>query len=61
MKTKYDLRPASAGSEAGLFYAADSESDLANGCIGHVRMDFGRLPHPAYRDERSVQQAHAGQ
>lgn len=41
MKTKYDLRPASP-EEAGLFYAADSETDLANGCIGHVRMDFGR-------------------
>ena len=41
MKTKYDLRPASL-EEAGLFYAADSETDLANGCIGHVRMDFGR-------------------
>ena len=41
MKTKYDLRPASP-EEAGLFYAADPETDLANGCIGHVRMDFGR-------------------
>jgi hypothetical protein len=41
VKTKYDLRPASP-EEAGLFYAADSETDLANGCIGHVRMDFGR-------------------
>ena len=41
MKTKYNLRPASP-EEAGLFYAADEATDLANGCIGHVRMDFGR-------------------
>jgi hypothetical protein len=40
VKTKYDLRPASP-EEAGLFYAADHETDLTNGCIGHVRMDFG--------------------
>ncbi|MDD3778441.1 MAG: hypothetical protein PHU76_01785 [Synergistaceae bacterium] len=38
---KYKLRPASE-SEAGLFYAATPEKDEALGCIGNVRMDFGR-------------------
>lgn len=41
MKSKYTLRPASP-EEADIFYSADPETDLLNGCIGHVRMDFGR-------------------
>lgn len=38
---KYVLRPASS-EEAGLFYAMPPEQDAALGCIGHVRIDFGR-------------------
>ena len=35
------VRPAS-HEEAGLFFAMKPEEDAALGCIGHVRMDFGR-------------------
>ena len=35
------VRPASQ-EEAGLFFAMKPEEDAALGCIGHVRMDFGR-------------------
>ncbi len=38
---KIPFRPASPD-EAGLFYAQTPEQDLEQGCIGHVRMDFGR-------------------
>ena len=38
---KYEIRPASPD-EAGLFFAMPSEKDAELGCIGHVRMDFGR-------------------
>lgn len=38
---KYELKPASA-EEAGLFYAMSPEQDAELGCIGHVRIDFGR-------------------
>ena len=38
---KYVPRPASF-EESGLFYAAMPEQDAELGCIGHVRMDFGR-------------------
>ena len=38
---KYVPRPASSD-EAGIFYAATPEQDAELGCIGHVRMDFGR-------------------
>ena len=41
MLTEYLPRPASP-EEAGLFYAMTQEKDAALGCIGHVRMDFGR-------------------
>jgi len=41
MLTEYLPRPASP-EEAGLFYAMTLEKDAALGCIGHVRMDFGR-------------------
>ena len=41
MKARLELRPASP-EEADLFYASDPETDHANGCIGHMRMDFGR-------------------
>ena len=37
----YPLRPAT-GEERTSFYAADHETDLKNGNIGYVRMDFGR-------------------
>lgn len=40
-ETKYALRPASQ-EEAGLFYAMSPEQDAELGCIGHVRIDFGR-------------------
>lgn len=40
-KTEYELRPASED-EAGLFYALPPEQDEALGCIGHVRIDFGK-------------------
>ena len=39
--TKYEIRPASS-EEAGLFYAMPPEKDAELGCIGHVRIDFGR-------------------
>ena len=38
---KYELKPAST-EEAGLFYAMSPEQDAELGCIGHVRIDFGR-------------------
>ena len=40
-ETKYALRSASQ-EEAGLFYAMSPEDDAELGCIGHVRIDFGR-------------------
>ena len=39
--TKYEIRPASP-EEADLFYAMPPEKDAELGCIGHVRIDFGR-------------------
>ena len=36
-----NVRPASQ-EEAGLFFAMKPEEDASLGCIGHVRMDFGR-------------------
>ena len=38
---KFVLRPASPD-EAGLFYAQHPAEDERLGCIGHIRMDFGR-------------------
>lgn len=38
---KFTVRPASPD-EAGLFYASTPEKDAELGCIGHVRIDFGR-------------------
>ena len=38
---KYEIRPA-LPEEAGLFYAMPPEKDAVLGCIGHVRIDFGR-------------------
>ena len=38
---KYEVRPASS-EEAGLFFALPPERDAELGCIGHVRIDFGR-------------------
>lgn len=38
---KHEIRSASA-EEAGLFYAMSPEEDAELGCIGHVRIDFGR-------------------
>ena len=38
---KYEIKPASPD-EAGLFFAMPSEKDTELGCIGHVRMDFGK-------------------
>ena len=38
---KYEIRPASS-EEAGLFYAQHPAEDERLGCIGHIRMDFGR-------------------
>ena len=40
-KFKYEIKPASPD-EAGLFFAMASEKDAELGCIGHVRMDFGK-------------------
>ena len=39
--TKYAIRPA-LSEEAGLFFAMPPEKDAELGCIGHVRIDFGR-------------------
>ena len=39
--SKYEIRPASP-EEAGLFFAMPPEKDAELGCIGHVRIDFGR-------------------
>ena len=41
IRTKYEIRPAFP-EEAGLFYALPPEKDAELGCIGHVRIDFGR-------------------
>ena len=38
---KYEIRPAFS-EEAGLFFAMTPEKDAELGCIGHVRIDFGR-------------------
>ena len=38
---KYQIRPAYYD-EAGLFYVMTPEKDAKLGCIGHVRIDFGR-------------------
>ena len=38
---KFEIRPASS-EEAGLFYAQHPAEDERLGCIGHIRMDFGR-------------------
>ena len=38
---KYPLRPATSDERAS-FYVSDRETDLKNGNIGYVRMDFGR-------------------
>lgn len=40
-KFKYEIRPASPD-EAGLFFSQHPTEDERLGCIGHVRMDFGR-------------------
>ena len=37
----FEIRPASP-EEAGLFYAQHPAEDERLGCIGHIRMDFGR-------------------
>ncbi len=39
--SKYSIRPL-AESEKELFFAMKPEEDAAHGCIGHLRMDFGR-------------------
>ena len=39
--TRYEVRPAFS-EEAGLFFAMPPEKDAELGCIGHVRIDFGR-------------------
>lgn len=41
LNNKYKLRPASA-EESHLFYAMTAEDNKRFGCIGHVRIDFGR-------------------
>ena len=42
-KAKINIEPRPAlDDEAGLFYAMKPEKDAELGCIGHVRMDFGR-------------------
>lgn len=41
VENKYDIQPAHV-KDAGLFYAAEPEKDRERGCIGHVRIDFGR-------------------
>lgn len=38
---QYSIRPL-ADSEKELFYAMKPEEDAAHGCVGHLRMDFGR-------------------
>lgn len=38
---RHKIRPASP-EEAGLFYALSPEKDIELGCVGHVRIDFGR-------------------
>ena len=38
---KFEIRPASS-EKAGLFYAQHPAEDERLGCIGHIRMDFGR-------------------
>lgn len=38
---RFSVRPASPD-EAGLFYALPKERDEELGCVGHVRIDFGR-------------------
>lgn len=66
---KIELRPASV-EEAGLFYSMPPEQDTQLGCIGHVRIDFGRsgtefwhtwhprgpgeLNSPAFKDELTL-------
>lgn len=40
-KEKFALRPASPD-EAGIFYAQHPAEDERLGCIGHIRLDFGR-------------------
>lgn len=40
-RPKFEIRPASF-EEAGLFYAQHPAEDGHLGCIGHVRMDFGK-------------------
>ena len=37
----FEIRPASP-EEAGLFYAQHPAEDERLGCVGHIRMDFGR-------------------
>ena len=44
---KYEMRPASS-EETGLFYALPTEKDIELGCIGHVRIDFGRSGNGFY-------------
>ena len=39
---KISVRPASSNENAGIFYALPPEQDAELGCIGHVRIDFGR-------------------
>lgn len=39
--SKYEIRPAT-NEESNLFYAQSPEKDAELGCIGHVRIDFGR-------------------
>ena len=36
---KFILHPTSEGKA--LFYSQDAEQDMTNGCVGHLRMDFG--------------------
>lgn len=40
-KFKYEIKPASPD-EAGLFFSQHPAEDERLGCIGHVRMDFGK-------------------
>ena len=40
-KMKYEIKPASPD-EAGLFFSQHPSEDERLGCIGHVRMDFGK-------------------
>ena len=39
-ESKYQIRPADR-TESSIFFAQSPEKDMALGCIGHVRMDFG--------------------